>query len=82
MMLYFSIGLMDMLSILYRSCGGEEPNRTGQRENIPPYACTLICILLTAAAIPLADGRVFARTTADTPTATKSAWFTSVFQEA
>lgn len=33
------------------------------------------------AAIPLADGRVFARTTADTPTATKSAWFTTVFQE-
>ena len=58
MMLYFSIGLMDMLSILYRSCGGEEPNRTGQRENIPPYACTLICILLTAAAIPLADRAV------------------------
>lgn len=33
-------------------------------------------------AIPLADGRVLARTTADTPTATKAAWFTSVFQEA
>lgn len=33
------------------------------------------------AAIPLADGRVLARTTADTPSATKSAWFTTVFQE-
>lgn len=32
-------------------------------------------------AIPLADGRVLARTTADTPSATKSAWFTTVFQE-
>jgi len=32
-------------------------------------------------AIPLADGRVLARTTADTPTATKTGWFTSVFQE-
>ena len=32
-------------------------------------------------AIPLSDGRVFARTTADTPSATKSAWFTTVFQE-
>lgn len=33
-------------------------------------------------AIPLGDGRVLARTTADTPSATKSAWFNSVFQEA
>lgn len=32
-------------------------------------------------AIPLADGRVLARTTADTPTATKTGWFTTVFQE-
>lgn len=32
-------------------------------------------------AIPLADGRVLARTTADTPSATKTAWFTTVFQE-
>ena len=33
-------------------------------------------------AIPLSDGRVFARTTADTPAATKTGWFSSVFQEA
>ena len=33
------------------------------------------------AAIPLADGRVLARTTANTPAATKSGWFTTVFQE-
>ena len=33
------------------------------------------------AAIPLADGRVLARTTADTPTATKTGWFNTVFQE-
>ena len=32
-------------------------------------------------AIPLSDGRVLARTTADTPAATKAAWFTSVFEE-
>ena len=31
---------------------------------------------------PLSDGRVMAKTTKDTPTATKSAWFTSVFEEA
>ncbi|MBQ6504244.1 MAG: hypothetical protein IJI57_10070 [Flexilinea sp.] len=55
MMLYFSIGLTDLLSILYRFCGGKDRLQTGQRENVPPYACTLICILLTAAAIPLAD---------------------------
>lgn len=33
------------------------------------------------AAIPLADGRVLARTTANTPTATKTGWFSSVFVE-
>lgn len=33
------------------------------------------------AAIPLPDGRVLARTTADTPSATKSAWFSTVFVE-
>ena len=33
------------------------------------------------AAIPLADGLVLARTTADTPTATKTGWFSTVFQE-
>lgn len=32
-------------------------------------------------AIPLSDYRVLARTTASTPSATKTAWFTSVFQE-
>lgn len=34
------------------------------------------------AAIPLADNRVMARTTANTPSATKEAWFSSVFEEA
>ena len=35
------------------------------------------------AAIPMMDnGNVFARTTANTPAATKAAWFTSVFEEA
>lgn len=33
-------------------------------------------------ATPRTDGKVFARTTATTPTATKSSWFTSVFVEA
>lgn len=34
------------------------------------------------AAIPLANGNVLARTTADTPSATKTGWFSSVFVEA
>lgn len=33
-------------------------------------------------AIPLGDGRVLARTTADTPAATKTGWFSTVFEEA
>ena len=32
-------------------------------------------------ATPRADGKVFAKTTKDTPVATKNAWFTSVFVE-
>jgi hypothetical protein len=29
----------------------------------------------------MADGKVFAKTTKDTPAATRNAWFTSVFME-
>jgi phi13 family phage major tail protein len=32
-------------------------------------------------AVPRSDGKVFAKTTKDTPTATKSTWFTTVFVE-
>ena len=32
-------------------------------------------------AAPMADGKVFAKTTKDTPAATKTSWFTSVFME-
>lgn len=32
-------------------------------------------------AAPMADGKVFAKTTKDTPAATRSSWFTSVFVE-
>lgn len=35
----------------------------------------------TIKAVPGSDGHVFARTTKDTPTATKTGWFTSVFVE-
>lgn len=35
----------------------------------------------TISAVPLANGNVMARTTNDTPTATKTAWFNSVFVE-
>lgn len=36
---------------------------------------------INLSAIPLESGDVFARTTSETPTATKSAWFTSVYRE-
>lgn len=36
----------------------------------------------TISAVPLADGTVFARTTANTPTDVKTSWFTAVFREA
>jgi phi13 family phage major tail protein len=37
---------------------------------------------LSVSAVPLPDGKVFARTTADTPSATSAGWFTNVFEEA
>ena len=36
----------------------------------------------STSAVPLANGNVMARTTYDTPTATKAGWFTAVFVEA
>ena len=35
----------------------------------------------TISAVPLANGNIMARTTSETPTATKTAWFSSVFVE-
>ena len=55
MMLYFAVGIADVVSVLFRCCGGNGLLTTGQRENTPPYGCTALCILLIAAAIPLAD---------------------------
>ena len=55
MMLYFGVGLADFISILYRFSGGREDLETGQRNHIPPYVLTGICILMIAAMIPLAD---------------------------
>ena len=55
MMLYFAIGLADLISVIFRISGGREELKTGQRTNIPPYVLTCICILLIAAMIPLAD---------------------------
>lgn len=55
MMLYFAIGIADIISMLFRLSGGKDELKSAQRDNIPPYACSIICILLIAAAIPLAD---------------------------
>ena len=71
MMLYFAIGLADLLSLLYRFCGGNDPLQTGQRDNIPPYAGTFLFILLTAASIPLADRVIPQRFVQDAPAVVK-----------
>lgn len=59
--------------------GGQRPN-IGSQTNEATKEPRTQSIDITA--IPLSDGRVLARTTADTPTATKSGWFSSVFVEA
>ncbi|MBQ6519543.1 MAG: hypothetical protein IJI14_12545 [Anaerolineaceae bacterium] len=55
MMLYFAVGMADFLSILSRFAGCNGSLQTGQRDTPPSYFCTALCILLIAAAIPLAD---------------------------
>ena len=70
-MLSFAIGLMDVLSMLFRCCGGEDAMSTGQRENIPPYAGTILCIIMTAAAIPLADKAIPQSFVQDSPAAVR-----------
>ena len=63
--------------VLYK-CSGTRPgiSSTTNTETKDPQTQSS-----TISAIPLDDGTVFARTTADTPTATKTSWFTSVFRE-
>lgn len=55
MMLYFALGLADLLSVFYRACGGNirgmaDPCGTG-----PSYGWTILCMVLIAAAIPVCD---------------------------
>lgn len=64
--------------VLY-NCSVTRPDLSGATttDTKEPQTATL-----NVSAVPLSDGKVFARTTADTPTATSAAWFTSVFEEA
>ena len=71
MMLYFAVGMADLISMIYRSCGGTVQMATGQRENIPPYVCTVLCVLMIAAAIPLADRAIPQTFVPDPPEAVK-----------
>ena len=66
------------LYVLY-NCVGTRPaisSKTNEDSKVPVTQTS------TISATPLEDGRVMARTTSETPTATKNAWFSSVFQEA
>lgn len=65
------------LYVMY-NCKGTKPgiSSTTNTDTKEPQTQTS-----TISATPLESGAVFARTTADTPAATKEAWFNSVFQE-
>ena len=67
MMLYFAVGLADILSVLFRFCGGKDEQKTEQGTFVPSYVCTALCVLLTAAAIPLADRLIPQRFVQDPP---------------
>ncbi len=65
------------LYVLY-NCVGTRPaisSKTNEETKDPVTQTS------TISATPLEDGRVMARTTSETPAATKAAWFNSVFQE-
>lgn len=61
--------------VLY-SCTASRPGLGSQtkEETTEPRTQTI-----TITAVPKADGKVFAKTTAETPSSVTSAWFTSVF---
>ena len=63
--------------VLY-ACSATRPNIGSQTNEETKEVRTQTCDIT---AVPLSDGKVFARTTKDTPTATKEGWFTTVFQE-
>lgn len=64
--------------VLY-NVGGQRPN-IGSQTNEATKEPRTQTVDITA--IPLPSGAVMARTTADTPSATKSGWFSSVYVEA
>ncbi len=55
MMLYFAVGLADLLSIVYRTCGGQIKRTADPCGTGPAYGWTIICMVLIAAAIPVCD---------------------------
>ena len=65
------------LYVMY-NCKGTKPGIASQTNTDTKEPQTQTS---TISATPLEDGRVFARTTNETPTATKTAWFNSVFTE-
>lgn len=65
------------LYVLY-NCTGTRPSVAGQTKEDTKDPQTQTS---TISAAPLADGRVMARTTGDTPSSTKSSWFAAVFEE-
>lgn len=64
--------------VLY-NCTGTRPAVGGQTKEDTKTPQTQSS---TLSAAPLPDGRVMARTTSETPEATKNKWFTEVFEEA
>ena len=57
-MLYFAVGMADFLCVLYRFFAGKQKAECGSGAFAPSYLSTGICVLLIAAAIPLADRAV------------------------
>lgn len=63
--------------VLY-ACNAGRPNIGSATNEETKEVRTQTCNIT---AVPMTNGKVFARTTKDTPEATKTGWFTSVFQE-
>ena len=63
---------------VFYNCSATRPSRTANTTNATKPPTTQSLSLSVA---PMADGKVFAVTTEDTPEETASGWFTSVFTE-
>ena len=67
LMLYFAVGMAEILSVLYRFFTDKNESADAEEPFVPSYISTGICVFLIAAAIPLADRMIPQKFVQDPP---------------